>query len=293
MFLKIFISVLFTVFSVSSFAERLKLVSPGSQTGGYTIQLTAYAKDLSKDHDISIVSAGNLCEALKQTRDSGPVLILWGNDYEAQYRQNMCEGTPNPLTMQNMVRSNVNAYGVCSMNKQKPDFLVKGAVGKIAHSVPKPMFTSTIDEINAAANAQYSAIPYSSQGQTRLALVSGEVDYAILPNEHFPFIEQKGGSCFYMVGDTENQYPQIDNLQKMFPTRNITVSLMHGLFILNANDETKTKLVSKLKELHADCTSGIGIHTKCGKDFKPSWDISDATKTKWEANVARFSKEQR
>jgi hypothetical protein len=290
MFQKLFISFLLLLCSLASFAEPLKLVSPGSQTGGYTIQLTAYAKDLSKEYDVSIVSAGNLCEALKQTKDSSPVLILWGNDYESQYRQGACEGISNPLSMQNMVRSHVNAYTVCSMNKKKQEFLIKGTTGKIAHSVPKSMFATVIDEINSAAAVNYSAIPYNGQGQTRLALVSGEVDYAILPNEQIPFIEQKGGSCFYMVGDTENHYPQVDNLQNMFPNKNMTISLMHGMFILNADTTTKAKLVGKLKELHSDCSSSISTHTKCGKDLKPNWNINSDVKAKWETNVARFGK---
>jgi len=290
MFLKFIVSCVVLFSSAFASADSLKLVSPGSQSGGYMIQLAAYAKDLSKDYTISAVAAGNLCEALKQVSENTPTLLLWGNDYEAEYRRNICGNVPNNLNLRDMIRFNTNSYMVCSITHKKPEFLTKTVTGRIAHSVPRDMFTATINEINATFGTSYAAIPYNGTGLARLALVSGEVDYAILPNEHRPYIEQKGGDCFYVLGDTGSNYPTIEDLQKLAPTKKLTLSLNHGLFLLHASKAEREKIVTTLKGLHADCNSGIGMHTKCGKDFFPVWNITPTLASAWEAEVLSFGK---
>ena len=73
-------------------AEKLTIINSGSKTGGFSMQSTAYAADLAKDYDVTLVNPGDRCVALGSLlpKIDGPVLMPWASDYEAVGRDGGC-----------------------------------------------------------------------------------------------------------------------------------------------------------------------------------------------------------
>ena len=70
--------------SSSAFAaEKLTIINSGSKTGGFSMQSTAYAADLDKDYNVTLVSPGDRCVAVGALlpKIKGPVLMPWATDY--------------------------------------------------------------------------------------------------------------------------------------------------------------------------------------------------------------------
>ena len=90
--IKLITAILVTTFSISVAAADLTILNSGSKTGGFSMQSTAYSKDLAKEYNVTLVNPGDRCVALGSLlpKIKGPVLMPWASDYEAVGRDGGC-----------------------------------------------------------------------------------------------------------------------------------------------------------------------------------------------------------
>jgi len=266
-------------------ASDLRIISAGSKTGSYSMQTIAYGRDLTGRYNVDTRIPGNFCDALAQIDDSTPTLFFWGHDFEAAYRSGKCSGVKYKLDYSQVVRSNRDSSLVCSMKYGKTDFLKPQASQNIGHTVPKELFTGVISNINAKFKTAHKSIPYNGNGSARLALLSGEVDYAMVTGEHGAFIKEKGGSCFLLLDTPSKLYAGIESLQQLVPNLNVSQSFDTTVYAINMNPDQKSKLVTALRAAHSQCDSAIGKYTKCDTVMDFSWTFTNVEKKRWETDV--------
>lgn len=273
------------VIATNATAQTLRVVSPGSKAGSFTMQVLAYSKDLSSEYTVETIAPGNFCEAIMQLDSTTPTLFFWAQDYEAALRQNKCPSAKVKLDFSNIIRFNTDSSLVCSMKYTKDDFLKSNSSGNVGHTTPAKLFSPVITNINTALGTKHKSIPYSGNGLVRLALINGEVDYAMVTNEHANFIKENKGNCFLLLDQPSNQYKGVASLQALLPKFAVTQSFDTAVFALNMTAAQRKQLVTTMKKAHADCKSAIGTYTKCDTLLDLNWDITPADYARFEADT--------
>jgi len=212
-------------------------------------------------------------------------LFLWGHDFESDYRAGNCKGVKFKPAQNTAIRFDKNSSLVCSVKFNKTQFVSDGASGSIGHTVPKEQFTGPIVNINKKFNTNYSSVPYNGNGATRLALINGEIDYAMVTGEHAAFITGKGGSCFFLMDSPSKKYPDVASLQEVVGPLNVSHSFDTFLYAVNMPSTQKNELVADIRNAHKNCSSAIGRYTKCDTTIDFVWDISNVETSRWEADV--------
>jgi hypothetical protein len=278
--LKIIIGVLLSMLSQVALAqESLTVLNTGSKTGSFSMQATAYSTDLQSTYKIDLVNPGDRCVALNSLlpRITGPVFMPWASDYEAVGR----DGTgcvSFDISKTTVLRYDSAPLKVCTVGDKD----VTASSGKVGHTVPADgPLTRIVNEMNNSFGTSHKAIAYNGQGDTRLALINGEIDYAILSNKHALYVEENGGTCAVnLAADGEGSLPQKAN------NDNLVFGFDMVWLAVNMNDADAKKLKSVLEEKHADCESAIGKFTKCNTVYDTSWTLSQQeANTRWETVV--------
>ena len=76
----------------------------------------------------------------------------------------------------------------------------KGNSLKIGTNKPGGFWQPMVDKINLENGTTHKRIQYGGSGDTRKALLSGEVDYVFLSTRHTYKLEKAGANCF-LVGE--------------------------------------------------------------------------------------------
>lgn len=275
-----------TCIALTATAEDLHIISAGSRTGSLTMQANAYAKDLGSNYQIKISAPGNFCEALSLINDKTPTLFLWGHDFEAETRAGQCADNKK-LSNAIPIRFIKSPNLVCTMNREKNILKDSGTIG---HTSPKKMFTNIVNNLNLAFNTNHKSVTYNGNGQVRLALVNGEVDFGIMTNEHAEFVRGKGGVCEYVLDD-RTTLTDTKILQNLNPKIRLVHSLDNMFYTLNMSKSKSDSLVSIMKAAHKDCTSAIGAYTKCDTLLVGTWEINKSVLDRWDSDVRDIAAE--
>tara|TARA_B110000285_G_C15124249_1_gene619162 strand:+ start:1319 stop:2173 length:855 start_codon:yes stop_codon:yes gene_type:complete len=261
-------------------ATELTILNSGSKTGSFSMTSIAYYTDMLKSYDqINLVNPGTRCVAIGSLlpRIEGPVLMPWGSDYEASGRNGGC--VTFDISKGQVLRYNKEPVSVCTM---KPELNITSVSGKVAHTVPVDGPLSRVTgQINSSFNTNHENVTYDGSGAVRLALVNGEVDYALLSREHVTYVEQNGGSCDY------NLTTGVNSLYNLDPTNPKLVFGFDNIWLaLNMTKEEAATLKATLIEKHENCDSAIAKYTGCGMMPNMYFDMTDEeARAAWEPVV--------
>ena len=178
--IKLITAILVTTFSISAAAADLTILNSGSKTGGFSMQSTAYSKDLAKEYNVTLVNPGDRCVALGSLlpKIKGPVLMPWASDYEAVGRDGGC--VKFDINKAITLRYDSAPLFVCTRGGN-----IRKDAGKVAHTVPVDgPLAKVVKEMSKEFGINHKAVVYDGSGDARLALINGEVDYALLSKKH-------------------------------------------------------------------------------------------------------------
>ena len=281
---------IFAVLSVTTVAnaDELTILNSGSKTGSFSMTSIAYYTDLMTEFDnIQLINPGNRCVALTSIlpRLSGPVLMPWASDYEASGRDGGC--VTFDISQGHVIRYNAEPMNVCYMGGI--DVTVNS--GRIGHTVPADgPLSRAAGAINNSFGTDHTNVVYDGQGDTRLALINGEIDYALLAREHAAYVISNGGVCDIDLSNnpTTSLYSRADNNpQLVFGFDNVWLGL-------NMTQDQALKLRDTLIAAHNNCESASARYTGCGELVNIVWDITDEQAlARWEPVVESQRAEQK
>jgi len=258
------------MFSSAANSTELTILNSGSKTGSFSMTSIAYYTDVLKEYDqINLVNPGSRCVALGSLlpRISGPVLMPWASDYEADGRNGGC--VTFDIAKGKLLRYNKEPVSVCQL---KDTIDVINDSGKIGHTVPATgPLSKASGYINDSFGTKHTNVVYDGQGDTRLALLSGEIDYALLTKEHAAYIVENGGTCNYDMSDDSDK-----SLHVIDPSNpNLVFSFDNVWLALNMTDAEADSLKAILMAKHDDCNSASAKYTGCGSLLDIVWSITD------------------
>jgi len=265
--------------STANAAEKLTIINSGSKTGGFSMQSTAYSQDLAGLYDIELVNPGDRCVALGSLlpKITGPVLMPWASDYEAVGRDGGC------------VKFDINTATVLRYDSAPLFVCTRGGdiardSGRVAHTVPVDgPLARVVREFNAEFGTQHKPVVYDGSGDARLALLNGEVDYALLSKKHVLAVQEADATikCDQSLASAgENSLPQQTGNPKLAFGWDMT------WMALNMDSTQAEQLRTDMLAAHSDCSSAIGTWTKCNTVYTTSWNLTkDEINARWEPMV--------
>ena len=268
------------LFSTTAFAaDKLTILNSGSKTGGFSMQSQAYSTDLASSYDVNLVNPGDRCVALGSLlpKIDGPVLMPWASDYEAVGRDGGCVkfDINDAITL----RYDSAPLFVCT----RGGFISKDS-GRVAHTVPADgPLARIVQEFNNQWGTTHKPVVYDGSGDARLALINGEVDYALLSKKHVMVVTETDPAitCEQSLASVgENSLPQMTGNPKLAFGWDMT------WMALNMTQEQADGLKLRMMENHLNCDSAIGTWTKCNSVYTTRWDLTeDEINSRWEPMV--------
>lgn len=263
----------------SAAAEDLTILNSGSKTGGFSMQSTAYSTDLANKYNITLVNPGDRCVALGSLlpKIDGPVLMPWASDYEAVGRDGGC--VTFDVTQAHVLRYDSAPLFVCTRGGD----IAKDS-GRVAHTVPVdgPLYR-VVKEFNNEFGTDHKPVVYDGSGDARLALINGEVDYALLSKKHVLVVTDADATitCNQSLASAgPNSLPEQTGNQKLAFGWDMT------WMAINMSEEKAAELQSNMLMSHVDCSSAIGTWTKCNTVYTTNWDLSvEDINARWEPMV--------
>ena len=277
---KLIIAAAVALFSTTAVAaDKLTILNSGSKTGGFSMQSTAYSTDLAKDYDVTLVNPGDRCVALGSLlpKISGPVLMPWASDYEAVGRDGGC--VKFDITKAITLRYDSAPLFVCTRGGS----IAKDS-GRVAHTVPVDgPLARVVAEMNKQFGTAHKPVVYDGSGDARLALINGEVDYALLSKKHVLVVTaaDKAITCDQSLASAgPNSLPEQTGNPKLAFGWDMT------WMALNMTPAQADRLKMRMMEKHLDCSTAIGTWTKCNTVYNTQWNLStDEISNRWEPMV--------
>jgi len=268
------------LFSTTAFAaEKLTILNSGSKTGGFSMQSQAYSTDLAGSYDVDLVNPGDRCVALGSLlpKIDGPVLMPWASDYEAVGRDGGC--VKFDINSAITLRYDSAPLFVCTRGGD----IAKDS-GRVAHTVPADgPLARIVKEFNNEFGTAHKPVVYDGSGDARLALINGEVDYALLSKKHVLVVTETDPAitCEQSLASAgPNSLPLATGNAKLAFGWDMT------WMALNMTQEQANGLKLRMMENHLNCGSAIGTWTKCNSVYTTRWDLTkDEINSRWEPMV--------
>ena len=265
--------------TTAAFANDLTILNSGSKTGGFSMQSTAYSQDLAGAYNVTLVNPGDRCVALGSLLPniSGPVLMPWASDYEAVGRDGGC--VTFDVTSAHVLRYDSAPLYVCTRGGD-----IRADSGRVAHTVPVdgPLAT-LVRELNTEFGTDHSPVVYDGSGDARLALINGEVDFALLSKKHVLVVTEADSA---ITCDTSLASAGPNSLPAETGNQALAFGWDMPWLALNMDATQAAELQRNMMMSHLDCTSAIGTWTKCNSVYTTRWDLTvDEVVQRWEPMV--------
>ena len=268
------------LFSTSAIADSLTILNSGSKTGGFSMQSTAYSQDLADEFNVTLVNPGDRCVALGNLlpKIDGPVLMPWASDYEAVGRDGAC--VTYDINQGTVVRYDTSPVYVCSRGGN-----ISKDSGKVAHTVPADgPLARVILEFNNEFGTSHTPVVYDGSGDARLAIINGEVDYALLSKKHTGIVIEADPS---INCDVSLAASGLNSLPASTGNEKIAFGFDTVWIIINADSDLTDKIKMSMMENHLNCESAIGTWSKCNTTLNSRWDLTaEEVNKNWETMVA-------
>jgi hypothetical protein len=162
--------------------------------------------------------------------------------------------------------------------------------GRIGHTVPiDGPLSRAASSINEIFGTAHTNVVYNGQGDTRLALINGEIDYALLAREHAAYVVSNGGVCDVDLSSNSGTslYSRANNNPRLvFGFDNVWLGI-------NMTQEQALILRDILIAAHSNCNSASARYTGCGELVSIVWDITNKEAiARWEPVVESQRVEQ-
>lgn len=265
--------------ATASFASDLTILNSGSKTGGFSMQSTAYSQDLAGAYNVTLVNPGDRCVALGSLLPniSGPILMPWASDYEAVGRDGGC--VTFDVTSAQVLRYDSAPLYVCTRGGS-----IKADSGRVAHTVPVdgPLAT-LVRELNTEFGTDHTPVVYDGSGDARLALINGEVDYALLSKKHVLVVTEADSA---ITCDTSLASAGPNSLPAETGNQALAFGWDMPWLALNMSEAEANELQRNMMMSHLNCSTAIGTWTKCNSVYTTRWDLSvDEVVQRWEPMV--------
>jgi hypothetical protein len=265
--------------ATASFASDLTILNSGSKTGGFSMQSTAYSQDLAGAYNVTLVNPGDRCVALGSLLPniSGPILMPWASDYEAVGRDGGC--VTFDVTSAQVLRYDSAPLYVCTRGGS-----IKADSGRVGHTVPVdgPLAT-LIREFNTEFGTDHTPVVYDGSGDARLALINGEVDYALLSKKHVLVVTEADSA---ITCDTSLASAGPNSLPAETGNQALAFGWDMPWLALNMSEAEANELQRNMMMSHLNCSTAIGTWTKCNSVYTTRWDLSvDEVVQRWEPMV--------
>lgn len=276
------------VAAYSASAMELTVLSTGSKTGSFSIESSAYAQDLSKNHKVKYLAPGNHCAAfaiLQQTKT--PILFPWATDFESVGRDGEGCATVS-FRPEQIVRFNTDPMYACSLkpNLDAKTFISRGKGFKVGHTTVEFVFARTVLAVNKSFGTVHKPVVYNGQGMIKTALYNGEVDYALFSAKFVKDVVANGGTCHYVMSDQDRLgYPAIGQLDPSNQFLNGGYATVWLMF--NVDASTVQSIKKELQTNHNNADSAI---VKATSDtLIIDWEKSPKSIIdSWETNVTNM-----
>jgi len=260
-------------------ADKLTILNSGSKTGGFSMQSTAYSTDLADTFNVTLVNPGDRCVALGSLlpKIKGPVLMPWASDYEAVGRNGGCVSFDinDAITL----RYDSAPLFVCTRGGD-----IRKDNGLVAHTVPiDGPLARVIKEINKEFGTTHKPVVYDGSGDARLAIINGEVDYALLSKKHTLVVKDADSTIncdISLASGGPNSLPSETS------NANLAFGWDMTWMAINMTQEEAGKLKMVMMQEHLNCSSAIGLWSKCNTVYNTRWDLNiDEINARWEPMV--------
>jgi len=278
----------FIFFSTNVFAgEKIIVLNTASNNGTMFSQSTAYSEDFKTlGYEVEFVSPGNACKAwayLQKVPPTQPIFINIDAYGQAKPASGLLENCgPILVSKKDLVAAYLDHFHVCTINGSADRLFANGSSVKIGTNKPGGFWQPMIDNINSENKTKHKRIQYGGSGDTRKALLSGEVDYVVLSTRHTYKLENAGATCFAEFTDSKKiKYDYTVN-ELSAGKNKFDSSFATGWSLFNADTKMVNTFRENIKKLFADNNSNI-IKALGGK--KPinyyGWSESIGTRVQW------------
>jgi len=278
----------FILFASSVLAgEKIIVLNTASNNGTMFSQSTAYAEDFKTlGYEVEFVSPGNACKAwayLQKVPSNQPVFINIDAYGQAKPASGLLENCgPIMASNKDLVAAYLDHFHVCTLNGSANELFSKGASAKIGTNKPGGFWQPVVDQINKENKSNHKRIQYGGSGDTRKALLSGEVDYVFLSTGHTYKLENAGATCFAEFTDSKKIKYQNTVNELSAGKDKFDSSFATGWSLFNADKKMVKKMRVEVRSLFENNDSNI---IKALGGSTPinyyGWDESISTRVKW------------
>ena len=180
-----------------------------------------------------------------------------------------------------LVAAYLDHFHVCTINGSADELFSKGASTRIGTNKPGGFWQPVVDKINKENKSSHKRIQYGGSGDTRKALLSGEVDYVFLSTRHTYKLENAGATCFAEFTDSKKlKYEHTVNDLSAGKDK-FDSSFATGWSLFNADKKMVKQLrvqIRSLFENDSNIIKALGGSTPLNYY---GWDESISARVKW------------
>jgi hypothetical protein len=201
----------------------------------------------------------------------------WASDYEAVGRDGGC--VTFDVTSAHVLRYDSAPLYVCTRGGD-----IRADSGRVAHTVPVdgPLAT-LVRELNTQFGTDHSPVVYDGSGDARLALINGEVDFALLSKKHVLVVTEADSA---ITCDTSLASAGPNSLPAETGNQALAFGWDMPWLALNMDATQAAELQRNMMMSHLNCSTAIGTWTKCNSVYTTRWDLTvDEVVQRWEPMV--------
>jgi tripartite-type tricarboxylate transporter receptor subunit TctC len=188
---------------------------------------------------------------------------------------------PILASKKDLVAAYLDHFHVCTINGSADELFSKDASTRIGTNKPGGFWQPVVDKINKENKSSHKRIQYGGSGDTRKALLSGEVDYVFLSTRHTYKLENAGATCFAEFTDSKKlKYEHTVNDLSAGKDK-FDSSFATGWSLFNADKKMVKKLRVQIRSLFENDSNIIKALGGSTPINYYGWDKSISARVKW------------
>ena len=206
---------LMIVFSTSAFAEPLKIILPGSETGSFNTRFQMLKSDIEDAYgDLAqLVFADNCTRAHQMLEnETGPAITIWQAVFNVYEECKLDTDTIDVLALE------TNPLRICASTnsgRTAQDLFLPDNTFSVGHSDPHQEYRVWLQGFNLANGVNLQPVPYDSSGDARRGALAGDVDFVFISPSNSNKLMKNGGQCFYTTnsqGEEKYNLPALNTV---------------------------------------------------------------------------------
>lgn len=176
--------------------EKLYAINSGSLTGSHSVMTAAWANDLAEDYDVQIVQAKGCAktEAILEKLEGQHAIYNYSSNWNSK---EACVGVAP--TSNSLVYADAVVGIVFTKDKNETSFITEG----VSVAYTNDSTAVWLDEVAATNNIEFNKIRYDGSQELVIAVMNGEVDFAITTSPKHFFEKSKELKAVYNLSSEE------------------------------------------------------------------------------------------